>query len=272
MDKLRDKVIVLTGASEGIGRALAKELARPGNKLALAARDEERLQSLKEEVEAKGAEALVVPTDITDENACKTLIDRAVEEFGRLDVLINNAGMTLWTMVDDIEDLSIFERIMRVNYLGAVYCTAYALPHLKKTKGRIVGVSSSLGLLPAPTHSAYCGSKYAMFGFFDTLRIEIKKTGVTVTMIAPGFVKTEIHNRALDRHGKPLGKSPVEKDIYMSAEKAATMIAGAIEKRKRLLVMDVRIKIARFLHLIMPGTIESIMEREFEDATGGKTF
>lgn len=272
MKEFSDKVIIVTGASEGIGRALCLELAGQGPKLAVAARNEGRLVELKSELERRGAEVLVVPTDVSDPDQCRAVIEKTVEKWGRIDVLVNNAGITLWTRVEDIEDVSVFERIMKTNYLGAVHCTYYALPHLKKVKGRIAATASALAFLPAPTHSAYCGSKYAMIGFFDTLRAELHGTGVSVTVIAPGFVKSEIHARALDRHGKPLGKSPVEKDIYMPAEKAAIMIARALEKRKRLLIMDPKVRLARWMAIISPRLVETIMEKTFMDATGGRTF
>jgi len=197
MKNFDKKVIIITGASEGIGRALSLKFAEHQAKIVIAARNEKRLNELKNEIESLGANALVVPTDVTDKDACKNLIESTVEEYGQIDVLVNNAGRTMWTPFEDIKDLSIFKQIMDLNYLGCVYCTYYALSYLKKSKGQIVGGSSVSGLNGVPSRTASTASKYAMFGFFDSLRIELKDAGVSVTMIAPDFVLSEIHRRAL---------------------------------------------------------------------------
>jgi len=165
MSSFTDKVVIVTGASEGIGRALCLLLAERKAKIVIAARNEERLNELKREIEAAGGRALPVPTDVTDENACKILIEKAVAEFGQIDSLVNNAGRTMWTPFEDIKDTSIFEKIIKLNYLGCVYCTYYSLPYLKKTKGLIVGISSLAGLTGVPARTAYSASKHALFGF-----------------------------------------------------------------------------------------------------------
>src|SRR5210317_1457403 len=162
MDIFQDKVIVVTGASEGIGRALCLALAPQKPKLVLAARNKNRLEQLKEEVESEGAKSIVVPTDVGEEKACKNLIGTTVSELGRLDVLVNNAGRTMWTTLEDMKDISIIEQLMRINYFSAAYCTYYALSHIKKSKGRIVGISSVAGLNGVPTRTAYSATKHAM--------------------------------------------------------------------------------------------------------------
>lgn len=258
MSVFTNHVIVVTGASEGIGRALCLALAPQAPKLVLAARNQARLEELKAEIEAKGAEALAVPTDVTDEAACKALMDQAVETYGRIDVLVNNAGGTMWTLLEDVTDMSIFERLMRVNYLGAVYCTYYALPHLKERKGRIVAVSSVAGLIGVPTRTAYSATKHAMFGFFDSLRVEMMDAGVTVTVVAPDFVLSEVHRRALGADGQPLGKSPMQEDKIMTAEECAALMVPAIEGRDRLLITSSRGKAGRFLKLFWPGLMDRV--------------
>lgn len=162
---LTDHVIVLTGASEGIGRALALELARRRLALVLAARSRERLEEAARECEAAGSQCLVVPTDVTDARQCSALIDAAVARFGRIDVLINNAGSTMWSRFDALSDLGVIEQVMRVNYLSAVYLTAAALPWLKQTHGRLVAVTSVAGLTGVPERTGYAASKHAMTGF-----------------------------------------------------------------------------------------------------------
>jgi len=273
MPKFKDKRVIVTGASEGIGRSVCLRLAADGAKLSLAARNQDRLYQLKDQVKEMGTEALVVPTDVSDPQQCKNLVDKTVKKWGGLDVLLNNAGITLWTLVEYIEDLSIFDRIMRTNYLGSVYCTYYALSELKKAKGIIAATSSGIGLMPVTTRTAYCASKYAMFGFFDSLRLELRGTGVCVTVIAPGFVETEFQKRALDRTGKALCESPVvDRSKFLSAEKAADIIVSGIEKRKRLVVTDRKVHFARWIYPLLPNVIEFFLQKAFRNACGKKTY
>jgi short-subunit dehydrogenase len=260
-----DKVIVVTGASEGIGRALCLALAPQRPKLAIAARNEGRLNELMKEVESKGARALIIPTDVTSEDACKNLIKKTIEKWGSIDVLVNNAGGTMWTNFEDIADTSIFEKMIRLNYLGSVYCTYYALPHLKKSKGLIVAVSSVAGLTGIPTRTAYAASKHALFGFFDSLRIELDGTGVSVTMVAPAFVLSEIHRRALGHDGKPLGKSPLQEDKIMTAQTCAALIVKAMENRERLLLMSLRAKVGRWIRLVSPQLVDNVAKKAIRD-------
>ena len=266
MDIFQDKVIVVTGASEGIGRALCLALAPQKPKLVLAARNTNRLEQLKEEVESAGAKSIVVPTDVSEEMDCKSLIERTITEFDCIDVLVNNAGRTMWTTLEDMEDISIIEQLMRINYFSAAYCTYYALPHLIKSKGRIVSISSIAGLSGVPTRTAYSATKHAMFGFFDSLRIELMGTGVTVTMIAPDFVLSEIHRRAFGKDGKPLGSSPVEKNKIMTANECALKIIRATENRDRLAILSFRGKLGRWVKLIAPGFIDKVVLKAIRDA------
>ena len=266
MGIFQDKVIIITGASEGIGRSLCLALSSQKPKLVLAARNKNRLMQLKEEVESKGATAVVVPTDVGEEKDCKDLIDKTMVEFGRLDVLVNNAGRTMWTTLEDMSEPSIIEQLMRINYLGAAYCTYYALSHLKKSKGRIVGISSLAGLNGVPTRTAYSATKHAMFGFFDSLRIELMGTGVTVTMIAPDFVLSEIHRRAFGKDGKPLESSPLQEDKVMTANECASRIIKAMENRNRLAILSFRGKLGRWMKLIAPGFIDQLASKAIRDA------
>jgi short-subunit dehydrogenase len=266
MTIFQERVIVVTGASEGIGRALCLALAEQKPILVLAARNQDRLNLLKEEIESRGAKALVVTTDISEEKACQKLIEETISEWGRIDALANNAGRTMWTTLEDMKDTSIIEQIMRINYFGAAYCTYYALPHLKKSKGRIVAVSSLSGLNGVPTRTAYAASKHAMFGFFDSLRIELMETGVTVTMVAPDFVLSEIHRRAFGKDGKPLGKSPMQEEKIMTAEECASQIVRAMENRSRLAILSSRGKVGRWVKMIAPGLIDRIALKAIREA------
>jgi len=255
---LTDQIVVLTGASEGIGRAMALELARQRLALVLAARSRERLEEVARECEAAGSECLVVPTDVTDPQQCRALIDAAIARFGRLDVLINNAGSTMWSRFDALIDLGVIEQVMRVNYLGAVYLTAAALPWLKQSQGRLVAVTSVAGLTGVPERTGYAASKHAMTGFFDSLRIELDGSGVTVTVIAPDFVRSEIHKRALGPDGRPLGASPMQVARIMTAERCARMAVRAIDRRQRLLITSARGRVGRWLKLFAPSLIDRI--------------
>jgi short-subunit dehydrogenase len=255
------KVIVVTGASAGIGRELCLMLAPQRPRLVLAARDEARLHEVAEECRSRGAEALVCKTDVSSQEDCRTLVERAVAQFQGVDVLVNNAGMSMWARFDEVQDLSIYETLMRVNYLGCVYPTHYALPELKLRGGQIVVVASLAGLTGVPTRTGYAASKHALFGFFDSLRIELEGTGVAVTMVAPDFVVSEIHRRSVGPDGRPLGESPMQEGRIMSTAECAAMILGAMERRKRLVVGSARGKVGRFVRLVAPGIIDRIAAR-----------
>jgi short-subunit dehydrogenase len=257
----RDNVVIITGASSGIGRELALQLAGQGAWLALAARNTERLEEVATRCRQRGAKALAVPTDVAGQAQCENLIKRTVAEYGRIDTLINNAGITMWAEFKEMQDLTPLEQIMQVNYFGSVYCTHYALPHLKKTRGRIVGISSLAGKMGIPTRSGYAASKHAMAGFFDTLRIEVQDDGISVTMIYPGFVGTEVRERAFGADGQPLGDSPVQEDKVMTVETCARLIIKAAARRKREEVMTLRAKVGMWLKLIAPGIPDRIARR-----------
>ena len=261
---MKDNVVIITGASKGIGAELARQLARRGARLALAARDREGLERVAAACAALGAKAEAIVTDVSVEDDCRRLVERTVAAFGRVDTLVNNAGATMWARFEDIHDMAILERIMKVNYVGAVYCTRHALPHLKASRGRLVGVSSLAGRTGVPTRTGYAASKHAMMGFFDSLRIELADTGVTVTMICPGFVSTGIRENATGPDGKPIQVSPVKEGEVMSVEDCAAIALKAIEGRRREVVMTARGRIGLFLRLLAPGLVDRIARRAIE--------
>ncbi len=261
-----NKTIILTGASEGIGRALALELATDAPNLVLAARNRERLESLAADCESLGAKCLVLPTDVTDENACRELIEKTVETFGGLDVLINNAGGSMWSRLDQLTSTAPLAQLMQLNYLSAAWCSYYALPALKKSRGQVVAVASVAGLTGVPTRTGYCAAKHAMMGFFDSLRIELAQDGVGVTIIAPDFVLSEIHQRALGSDGKALGESPLEaKSGVMTSEECAALIYKAMTGRKRLLITSFRGKLGRLLRILAPSVIDRVAAKAVAD-------
>jgi short-subunit dehydrogenase len=260
----KDNVIIVTGASSGIGREVALQLAGQGAWLALAARDEDRLAEAAAACRQRGGRALVIKTDVGVEADCRSLIERTVAEYGRIDTLINNAGISMRTRFDELQDLSVLERIMRVNYLGAATCAYYALPYLKQTRGRLVAVSSLAGKTGVPTRSGYAASKHALVGFFDSLRIELAGDGVSVTIVYPGFVRSEIRERAFGRDGQPLVHSPARENEVMSPAECARLIVRAAGRRQREEVMTLRGKVGQWFKLIAPGWVDRVARRAIE--------
>jgi len=250
------RVVVVTGASQGIGKALCLELAAQRPRLVLAARDETAMEAVAAACRSRGAEALVAPTNVAEEASCRALVEKSVERFGGVDVLVNNAGIGMLARFEDVTDLSLYERLMRVNYLGSVYPTWYALPHLRRSRGQIVAVSSLVGLTGVPMRTAYAATKHAQVGFFDSLRIELRSTGVSVTVIAPYFVRSEIRKRSPGPDGRTVEASPVRETEIMSAEECARRMVRAMERRQRMLVMGFKGKLGRWLKLMAPGLVD----------------
>ncbi len=263
---MKDNVVIVTGASKGIGEGLTIALAEQGAKLVLAARDTEALERVAALCRAKGAQALVVKIDVAIEADCRALVEKTIEAYGRVDTLINNAGASMWARFDEIKDVKILEDLMRINYFGAMYCTMYALPHLKSSRGRIVAIASLAGKTGVPTRTGYCASKHAMMGFFDALRIELMDTGVTVTSICPGFVSTGIRENAAGPDGRAIAISPVKEGEVMSIAECVSICMRAIESRKREVIMTARGKIGMWLKLIAPSMIDNIARKAI--ATG----
>jgi NAD(P)-dependent dehydrogenase (short-subunit alcohol dehydrogenase family) len=259
-------VALITGASEGIGRALALELANGEDypRLIISARNADRLEQLAGQMRKLNCEVLCVATDVSDPTQCQHLVQRTIEHFGRLDTLFNNAGATMWATFREITDLDVFRKVMDVNYFGALYCTHAAIEPLIASGGRIVVVASVAGLTGVPTRSGYAASKHAVIGLFESLRIELADTGVSVTIVAPDFVVSSIHRRALTADGTPLGTTPMKESRIMSAERCAALIAAATKKRQRILITSWRGRAGRLLRLVAPKLIDSIAARAIE--------
>jgi NAD(P)-dependent dehydrogenase (short-subunit alcohol dehydrogenase family) len=256
------KRVLVTGASSGIGAAVCEALAREGAHLVLAARRVERLEEQAAKCRGLGAQAHVVPADVTQVDACQRMVQESVRALGGLDMVVVNAGLSMWAKFEEITDLSMFRTLMETNYLSAVYTTHFALPHLLASKGRIVAVSSLTGKTGVPTRTAYAASKHAMNGFFDSLRAELSHTGLTITVVCPGFVKTEARIHALAGDGGPLKENPLgQEEDSMSAEECARQTLAAARARKRELIMTPLPRLALIAKVLVPGLIDRIARK-----------
>lgn len=254
-----NQTIVITGASAGIGQALAIALASQGANLVLAARNQAALDATVADCIQQGGQAIAVPTDVTQPDACERLMQQAIATFGQINCLVNNAGIGMISRFEDVTDLTLFDRIMQVNYLGSVYCTHYALPSLKASQGLIVAISSICGKTGVPTRTGYVASKHAMQGFFDTLRIELQGSGVDVLVVSPGFVATRIRDRVLGGDGQPLGKSPRDEGRNtMSVDECVRQIMSAMQQRKREQVMTLKGKIIPLGKFFWPKLVDRL--------------
>jgi len=251
----RDKVVIITGASSGIGAATAREFAANGSKVMLAARSEVKLKEIVSEIKAKNQEASYVVTDVSKENDCRNLIIKTVEKYGTIHILINNAGISMRAVFDDV-DLKVLHRLMDVNFWGTVYCTKYALPYLVANKGSLVGVSSVAGFHGLPGRTGYSASKFAIHGFLETIRIENLKRGLHVMILAAGFTASDIRKHALLADGSEQGSSPREEGKLMSAEEVARWIIKGIRKRKRTKIIPLIGKLTALLQRILPEMVD----------------
>ncbi|GAA4323898.1 SDR family oxidoreductase [Mucilaginibacter gynuensis] len=261
--KLNNKIIVITGASSGIGKSLAVECASRGANIVLAARQYDKLCKIGQDLEKQyQIKALAVQCDVVVEADCANLIKQAVATFGKIDVLISNAGIAMRALFQDVE-LNVLKRVMDVNFWGTVYCTKYAFPEILKTKGSIVGVSSIAGYKGLPGRTGYVSSKFAMNGFLDSLRVENLKTGVHVLTACPGFTTSNIRNVALSKDGTQQGESSMNESKMMSSEKVARMIMNGVENRSRTLIMTGQGKFTVALSKFLPVLLDKIAYRVF---------
>jgi NAD(P)-dependent dehydrogenase (short-subunit alcohol dehydrogenase family) len=231
MQYFRDKVVLVTGGSSGIGRATAVRLAGYGAKVTVAARDPETLKQVVQEIGQRGGEALAVPTDVTDAGQCRQAVDETVARFGRLDVLICSAGLSMRAYFDG-SDLLALERVMRVNFLGTLYMTHQALPHIKRARGSLIALSSLTGLRGIPSYAVYGASKFAIQGLYESLRLELKRDGVHVGILAPGFVDTPLRERVLAADGQPWKTPPPPPFRIWPVEKCVDRIIRLIVRRR----------------------------------------
>lgn len=261
--KLKDKVVIITGASSGIGKSLAYEFARRGANLVLGARQYVSLCEICDDLQKQfPVKAIAVQCDVSIEEDCAQLVKQAITTFDRIDILINNAGISMRALFNDV-DIDVLKTLMDVNFWGTVYCTKYALPEILKTKGSVVGVSSIAGYKGLPGRTGYSASKFAMNGFLDSLRVENLKTGVHVLTACPGFTVSNIRNTALAKDGSQQGESSLDEQKMMSSDEVARLIADGVEKRSRTLIMTSEGKLAVTLSKLIPGILDKLVYNKF---------
>lgn len=254
---LKDKVVVITGASSGIGEAMAKEYAAMGAKVVLGARRKEELERVARVIAAQGGAVAYAVCDVVSESDCEHLMNVAVENFGGIDVLICNAGLSMRALFDDC-DLNVLHRLMDVNFWGTVNCTKHALKWLQKSRGSLVGISSVAGIHGLPARTGYSASKYAMTGFLDTIRIENMKKGVHVMTACPGFTASNVRFSALTADGTQQGNTPRNESKMMTPEEVAHIVARGIHRRKRLCLMEWEGRATHFLKKFVPSLVDRL--------------
>ena len=255
------KVLAITGASEGIGAELARQASGKHVWLALAARNLEKLEAVAAECRARGAEALAIRCDVGVEADCRNFIEETARKYSSLDILVNNAGVSGHAGFEEVTDFAWYEAMMRVNYMGSLYCTRYALPHLRKRRGQIVAISSLAGKIGIPGRTGYSPSKAAQAIFFEALRLELQGTGVDVTVVYPGVVATNIRLHGYGPDGQPAGKSGLKEDKAMPVDECVRQILEATLARKRELVMTLQARIGLWLKLALPETVDRMVLR-----------
>lgn len=261
----KNKTVVITGASSGIGLAMAREFAAAGANVVLGARSEDKLSVIVDQIRLGGGSAVYETADVTSEEDCRRLMERAVSAFGGIDILICNAGLSMRALFDDVK-LNVLHRLMDVNFWGTVNCCKYALPYLQRSRGSIVGISSVAGLHGLPGRTGYSASKYAMTGFLETLRIENLKKGLHVMVACPGFTASNVRFAALTADGSSQGETPRNEEKMMTPEQVAHIVMHGIKRRKRLCLMEYEGRLTHFFKKFAPSLLDRlfymVMSRE----------
>lgn len=257
-DYYKDKVVVVTGGNDGIGKALVSRLLTYGAKVATCGRNHDRLYELQASHPSSPLHVLVA--DVSVEQECKRFIESTVAVFGKIDLLINNAGISMRGLFKDVE-LSVIKKLMDINFYGTVYCTKFALPHLIASKGTVVGVSSIAGYRGLPGRTGYSASKFAMQGFLECLRTELKDDNVHVMWVCPGFTSSGIRDHALNSEGETQKENPMDEGKMMTADECSGHLLKAIMKKKRTLVLTFTGKETIFLNKFFPALADKLIHR-----------
>jgi short-subunit dehydrogenase len=260
MSFLKDKVVAITGGSDGIGKALVDLCIAAGAKVATCARNYDKLYTLQ--LQYPNVMLHTITCDVSKEADCRRFIESTIKTFGGIDILINNAGISMRALFNDA-DIDVIKKVMDVNFFGSVYCTKYALPSIMERKGTIVGVSSIAGYRGLPGRAAYSASKFALQGWLEAIRTELLHTGVHVMWVCPGFTASNIRNAALNEKGEAQGESPLDEASLMTAEACSLEIVKAIENRKRTLVLTFNGKRTIFMNKLFPGLTDKLVYKFF---------
>jgi dehydrogenase/reductase SDR family protein 7B len=255
---MKDKVVIITGGSSGIGKAMALEFGLRKAKILITGRNKQELDKAVSDIKNQGVSIVGIQADVSKEEDNKRMAEAAMSEFGRIDILINNAGISMRALFEEV-DLDVVKRVMDINFYGVLYATKYCLPEVKRNKGSIVGISSIAGYRGLPGRAGYSASKFALNGFLEVLRTELLKTGVHVLTACPGFTASNIRKRSLTKDGTTQGDSPRNEQKMMTAEECALHIYNATLKRKRTIVLTTQGKLAVFLNKWLPGVADKMV-------------
>lgn len=259
-DFFKNKVVVITGGSEGIGKALVDALIPMGAKIATCGRNQDKLYNLQVQYSNQLLHTIVA--DVSRYDDCKNFINSTIATYGGIDILINNAGISMRSLLKDA-DVDIIKKVMDINFFGTVYCTKLALESITERKGTVVGVSSVAGYRGLPGRSGYSASKFAVNGWLEAVRTELLDTGVNVMWVCPGFTRSNIRNVALDSKGNAQGESPLNERDLMSSQDCAKHIIKAIEKRERTLILSLSGKLTVFINKLFPSLTDRIVKKFF---------
>lgn len=255
---MKDKVVIITGGSSGIGKALAETFGKEGSKILITGRNKEELDKTVAELRGKSITITGMQADVTIEDDNKRMAEETIRQYGSIDVLINNAGISMRALFSEV-DLAVVKKVMDINFFGVLYATKYCLPEITKNKGSVVGISSIAGFRGLPGRTGYSASKFALNGFLEVLRTELLKTGVHVLTACPGFTTSNIRKRSLTRDGSQQGESPRQEEKMMSAEECAQHVYRATVKRKRTLVLTTQGKFAVLLNKWFPSLADKLV-------------
>jgi dehydrogenase/reductase SDR family protein 7B len=255
---MKNQVVIITGASSGIGRSLAFTLGAQGAQVVITGRNKEKLDETALALQAAGISNFPYVCDSSSESQTREMVAAVVTTFGKIDLLINNAGISMRSMFEPV-DLNVFKQVMDINFWGTVYATHAALPYLKKSRGGIIGISSIAGYRGLPVRTGYSASKFAMNGFLEALRTELLETGVHVLIACPGFTASNIRAASLDAEGKITGETMREEEKMMSSDEVAERILHAYMAKKKTLVLTFQGKLTVFLNKWMNGFLDRLV-------------
>jgi dehydrogenase/reductase SDR family member 7B len=255
---MKDKVVIITGGSSGIGKAMAEVFGKNGSKIFITGRNADDLRQAVADLKNKGIDAHGFRADVSVEEDNRKMAEEAIQKFGRIDVLINNAGISMRALFSEV-DLEVVKKVMDINFYGVLYATKYCMPEILKNKGSVIGISSIAGYRGLPGRTGYSASKFALNGFLEVLRTEMLKKGVHVLTACPGFTASNIRKRSLTKEGSAQGESPRDEAAMMSAAECADHIYKATVKRKNILILTAQGKFTVFLNKFFPGLTDRLV-------------